>query len=158
MHWYTYLCSSQDTFLTTFIMFMVKQFFLFFFVSLRFFRYIVLVSRSFSLQIFSWLSNFFGSFSFRFDFFASFCFISRSFSLQFFAVSLRCETSEIMPFFASKRNENFASVSIFASEAKRKGGRTLVETIFYIWPDSDHTKLLDHPKQKPRRGGGVSDR
>ncbi len=24
-----------------------------------------------------------------------------------------------------------------------------------IWPDSEATKLLDHPKQKPRRGGGL---
>ncbi len=37
----------------------------------------------------------------------------------------------------------------------------LSETIFCrslipcIWPDSEHTKLLDHPKQKPRRGGGL---
>ncbi len=24
-----------------------------------------------------------------------------------------------------------------------------------FWPDSEPTKLLDHPKQKPRRGGGL---
>ncbi len=27
--------------------------------------------------------------------------------------------------------------------------------ILYIWPDSEPTKLLDYPKQKPRRGGGL---
>jgi len=26
---------------------------------------------------------------------------------------------------------------------------------FCIWPDSEPTKLLDYPKQKPRRGGGL---
>ncbi len=32
----------------------------------------------------------------------------------------------------------------------------LLETIFCMfWPDSEPTKLLDHPKQKPRRGGGL---
>ncbi len=37
----------------------------------------------------------------------------------------------------------------------------LLETIFCrsltlsIWPDSEPTKLLYHPKQKPRRGGGL---
>ncbi len=41
----------------------------------------------------------------------------------------------------------------------RGGCWVLLETIFYksltlcIWPDSEPTKLLDHPKQKPRRGG-----
>ncbi len=43
-----------------------------------------------------------------------------------------------------------------------RGGEccVLLETIFFlqeitfcIWPDSEPTKLLDHPKQKPRRGG-----
>jgi hypothetical protein len=43
-----------------------------------------------------------------------FSLISCSLSLQIFAVLLRCE---IMHFFASKRNEIFASISIFASEA-----------------------------------------
>ena len=40
--------------------------------------------------------------------------------LQIFAVSHRSETSEIMPFFVSKRSEIFASISIFASKAKRR--------------------------------------
>ena len=37
----------------------------------------------------------------------------------------------------------------------------VLETIFCrsltlcFWPDSEPTKLLDHPKQKPRRGGGL---
>jgi hypothetical protein len=40
-----------------------------------------------------------------------------------------------------------------------RGG--LLETIFCrsftlcFWPDSEPTKLLDHPKQKPSRGGGL---
>ncbi len=42
-----------------------------------------------------------------------------------------------------------------------RGCWVMLETIFRssltlcIWPDSEPTKLLDHPKQKPRRGGGL---
>ncbi len=41
------------------------------------------------------------------------------------------------------------------------GHWVLLKTIFCrsftlcIWPDSEPTKLLDHPRQKPRRGGGL---
>ncbi len=65
---------------------------------------------------FFFVKQFFGSFSFHFDFFA----ILRSFSLQIFAVSLRCETSEIMLFFAANRNEIFVSITIFATDAKMR--------------------------------------
>jgi hypothetical protein len=40
-------------------------------------------------------------------FFRSISFISHSFSLQIFAVSLRCESSEIMPFFRFQVKQNF---------------------------------------------------
>ncbi len=42
-----------------------------------------------------------------------------------------------------------------------EGCWVVLETIFCmsltlcIWPDSEPTKLLDQPKQKPRRGGGL---
>ncbi len=35
------------------------------------------------------------------------------------------------------------------------GCPVLLKKTLYIWPDSEPTKLLDHPKQKPRRGGGL---
>ncbi len=40
------------------------------------------------------------------------------------------------------------------------GGSGCVESIYMsytlcIWPDSEPTKLLNHPTQKPRRGGGL---
>jgi hypothetical protein len=47
-----------------------------------------------------------------------------SFSLQIFGVSHRSESCEIRFFFTSKRNEIFASISIFASEAKMKAHPT----------------------------------
>ena len=48
-------------------------------------------------------------------------------TLQILSFLLRCETSKIMPFFAFKRNEIFASISIFASEAKMRAHPTTVE-------------------------------
>ncbi len=48
-----------------------------------------------------------------------------------------------------------------ACKRGREGYRVVSETIFCrsftlcIWPDSEFTKLLDHPKQKLRRGGGL---
>jgi hypothetical protein len=51
-------------------------------------------------------------------FFTSFSLILPSFSLQIFGVLHRSESCEIRLFFASKRNEIFASISNFASEAK----------------------------------------
>jgi hypothetical protein len=112
----------------------------FFFVSLRFFRFILLISVCFRFRFFL------GQAIFRFifislRFFRFFSLISRSFSLQIFAVSLRCETSEVMLFFASKRKEIFASISIFASEAKTrahpsrldKNSGTLYSIIPFYW-------------------------
>ncbi len=54
-------------------------------------------------------------------------------------------------------------VKKYASEWGGGGGgyRVLLETIFCrnltlcFWPDSEPTNLLHHPKQKPRRGGGL---
>jgi hypothetical protein len=73
------------------------------------------------LQIFSWSSNF--SVYFRFtSFFRFISLISRSFSLQSFAVSLRCETSKII----------FASISIFASEAKTRAHPSWMCYRYYV--------------------------
>ncbi len=52
--------------------------------------------------------------------------------------------------------------TVYTSSVRLGGGGgcwVLMETIFCssltrrIWPDSEPTKLLDHPKQKPRMGG-----
>jgi hypothetical protein len=72
---------------------MVKQFN---YVLFRFFRYLVLISRSFLLQIFSWLSNFAVLFRFASIFSLHFAYFELVFASDF-AVSLRCKTSEIMP-------------------------------------------------------------
>ncbi len=98
---------------------MVKQF-LFFFVSLDFFAILCLYPVHFRI-IFFLVRQFFGSFSLRFDFFASFCLFRSSFSLQIFAVSLRCETSEIMPFFRFQAKRNFRFNFNFRFRSENEG-------------------------------------
>ncbi len=68
------------------------------------------------------VKQFFGSFSFHFDFsprFAYFTFVFASDFCCFASMWIKCL------FFASKRNEIFASISIFASEAKTRAHPTV---------------------------------
>ncbi len=79
------------------------------------FRFILLISVLFRFRFF--LDQTIFRFIFvPLRFFRFFLHISHSFSLQILAVSLRCETSEIMLFFASERNKIFPSISILRME------------------------------------------
>ncbi len=100
-----------------------KQKFRFFFTSHRYFCFILLISCFFSLQIFSWISNVLVNYRFASIFSLLFAY-SPFVSLQIFAVSLRCETSGIRNFFASKRNEIFAPISIFLLKQKMRAHPT----------------------------------
>ncbi len=77
--------------------------------------------RSFSLRIFSWSSKIFRFIFVSLRFFRFFPLISRSFSLQNFAVSLRCETSEIMPFFRFQTKRNFRFNFNFRFRSENEG-------------------------------------
>jgi hypothetical protein len=78
----------------------------FFFVSMQFFRFISLISVRFRFRFF--LGHAIFRFIFvSFRFFRFFLLISHSFLLQIFAVSLRCEPSEIMLFFRFQTKLNF---------------------------------------------------
>jgi hypothetical protein len=91
----------------------------FFFVLLRFFHFILLISDRFPLRFFLGQAIFQYIFiSLRF--FRFFSLISCLFSLKIFAVLLQSETSKIMLLFDSKRKNFFASISIFTSEAKTR--------------------------------------
>jgi hypothetical protein len=91
----------------------------FFFVSLRFFRFILLIFVRFRFRFF--LGQAIILFIFvSLRFFCFFSLISRSFSLQIFAVSLWCEASEIMHFLRFQAKRNFRFNTIFASEAKTR--------------------------------------
>ena len=93
-------------------------------ISLRFYLVIFASKRNKAKRNSSLFSCFFCFFTF-FTFFRFFSFnfrftsiFSLNLSLQIFGVSHRSESCEIRFFFASKRNEIFASISNFASEAK----------------------------------------
>jgi hypothetical protein len=88
---------------------------------------------------FSLFSAFFHFFTLNFRFASIFSLNFRlfylSFSLQIFGVSHRSESCEIRLFFASKRNEIFASISNFASVAKvRAHPRSDHEQQRHEWP------------------------
>ncbi len=70
---------------------------------------------------FSLVKQIFGSCSFRFVFFAKFSLIFRSFSLHILAVSLRCESSEIMSFFRLQAKRNFRFNSNFRFRSENEG-------------------------------------
>ncbi len=70
------------------------------------------------VYFFAFLAFFHFFFAFILPFCLNFVSILPSFSLQIFGVSHRSESCEVRLFFASKRNEIFASSSNFASEAK----------------------------------------
>ncbi len=96
------------------------QFFGSFSFRLIFFCFSLPFSSSFSLQILSWLSNF--SVLFRFSSFFLLHFASFSFLFASeFAVSLRCETSEIMPFFCIQAKQNFRFDFNFCFRSKNEG-------------------------------------
>ncbi len=75
----------------------------------------------------AFLSLFSLHFRFALIFLLNFLLILPSFSLQIFGVSHRSESCEIRLFFASQRNEIFASISNFASEAKVRAHPTVEE-------------------------------
>ncbi len=89
------------------------------FVSLQFFHFILLISICFASDFFL-VKQFFGSFSFHLDFFASFRLFHVRFSFRFLLFHFDVKQAKSCLFFAFKRNEIFASISIFASEAKTR--------------------------------------
>jgi hypothetical protein len=78
---------------------------------------ILLIHHSFWLQMFSWLSNVSGHFRFA----TIFSLIYRSFSLQILAVSLRCEASEMIPFFSFQAKRNFRLNFNFRFRSENEG-------------------------------------
>ncbi len=81
VHWYVDTVSYSETPIHQYIS--TDTIFRFFFVSLRFFRFRLPISSSFSLQNFSWLSNF-SSFSFRLIFSLHFAYFSLVFASELY--------------------------------------------------------------------------
>jgi hypothetical protein len=68
---------------------------------------------------------------------------------------------ELLPLFLDLLPSSLCQSTGYTDSGGGGGCRVLLETIFCrslplcIWPDSEATKLLDYPQQKPRRGGGL---
>ena len=93
--------------------------FRFYIVLLQFFHFILLISIRFASDFFL-VKQFFGSFPFHFDFFALFCLFHVRFCFIFLQFRFDVKQAKSCIYFASKGNEIFASISIFASESKTR--------------------------------------
>jgi len=100
--------------------------FRFYIVSLQFFHFILLISIRFASDFFL-VKQFFGSFTFHLDFFASFCLFHVRFRFRFLLFRFDVKQAKACHFFAFQQNEIFASITIFAYEAKTRAHPTLIK-------------------------------